>query len=291
MPLAKVPDESGHMMTLIPFKGHYFGSPQFNEEALLNMDEFPLREDDIVLCSYPKSGCHWVWDIIHILVAGKIPSDEEIIDKEAFMMEWQPSISYDSLPSPRVLNNHMTFNMQPRDLLAKKVKTVFIYRNFKDVAVSFYHHHTGIHDYEYNGDFGSHLKRWVAGLTDSGSPFIYTQGWEKAIADHPELPVFMSSYEDLKESNLEEVRRLSQFLGFSYPDDFLKQVCDITDFSTMKARKGDKSFKNKQGQPVMYRKGQVGDWKNEFTVAQNEWFDEVIEREMAGSKLTFKYTL
>ncbi|KAI8749223.1 sulfotransferase 1C4 [Biomphalaria glabrata] len=59
----------------------------------------------------------------------------------------------------------------------------------------------------------------------------------------------------------------------------------------MKKRKGPISFKNKDGDPVMYRKGEVGDWKNTFTVAQSEWLDQIIAREMAESKLTFKYTL
>lgn len=37
--------------------------------------------------------------------------------------------------------------------------------------------------------------------------------------------------------------------------------------------------------------GMPGDWKNYFTVAQNEDFDKDYERKMAGSTLTFRTAL
>lgn len=54
------------------------------------------------------------------------------------------------------------FDMQPRDVLKKKVKVVLIYRNPKDVAVSYFHHVQRLQVfYHYTGDFNSFLIRWV----------------------------------------------------------------------------------------------------------------------------------
>ena len=43
--------------------------------------------------------------------------------------------------------------------------------------------------------------------------------------------------------------------------------------------------------PGFVRKGQVGDWKNHFTVNQNEVYDQMLKKKLAGSGLSFQYTL
>ncbi|XP_035828386.1 sulfotransferase 1C1-like [Aplysia californica] len=97
-------------------------------------------------------------------------------------------------------------------------------------------------------------------------------------------------YEDLHENTLAEVKRLSKFLGKDYDDEFLQAVIKAASFDNMKKEKMS-TFQDDGGH-IMYRKGKVGDWKNNFTVAQSEWFDHITRSRMLGSKLfKFRYDL
>ncbi|XP_035828780.1 amine sulfotransferase-like [Aplysia californica] len=157
MPVQKVKDFLGYSMSLYVHekKPQYFGMSMFNHDILENMPDVSLREDDVILCSYPKSGCHWVFEICRLLISGRTTADK--VDKEQFMMEVSNRFGNDDisdLPSPRLLNNHEFFENQPKDILKKGVKVIHVYRNPKDVAVSFFYHHNRIPPYEYkNPDF------------------------------------------------------------------------------------------------------------------------------------------
>ena len=56
---------------------------------------------------------------------------------------------------------------------------------------------------------------------------------------------------------------------------------------TMKAR----HYKWQYCAIFFFFSGQVGDWKNHFTVAQSELFDQKTEKEMKGSIFKFDYSL
>lgn len=45
----------------------------------------------------------------------------------------------DEVPSPRFLKSHMLMRYLPREMLAKKTKVIYVARNPKDAAVSYYH--------------------------------------------------------------------------------------------------------------------------------------------------------
>ena len=62
-----------------------------------------------------------------------------------------------TIPSPRVLNSHLSFRFLPTELFQKKCKVIHIVRNPKDVAVSWYNHVTGIKCYGYNGTWENFL--------------------------------------------------------------------------------------------------------------------------------------
>ncbi|XP_046569955.1 sulfotransferase 1C2A-like [Haliotis rubra] len=287
MTSVKIPDAGGDTLTFLQIQGRLY--PSFPPEAFMSMNTFKMRRDDVIVCAYPKSGTHWVWEIVRMLQAGT--TEVEPAEKDDGMMELFDQDHFDQLPSPRVLNSHLLFTQLPPEVTQKKSKLIFLSRNPKDLFVSYYHHHTGLADlYNYSGKWKNYLPLVLDGRVDYGSWFDYMREWEKAIQNNPDVPVLSVMYEDIKEDPYKEVRKISDFLGKNYPSDFLHRVCDSCSFSRMREHKGQYDT-SPDGLPVMYRKGQVGDWKNWFTVSMSEWFDRVYVDKMEGSKLKFRYTL
>ncbi|BFZ07071.1 hypothetical protein BsWGS_10107 [Bradybaena similaris] len=292
MSLELVKDEFGATMELYRCPDGRLVAPDFNPDTVCNMKNIPLRDDDIMLCSYPKSGCHWLWDVLRHLRFGQV-DDLDNTDKETYMVEFNSLEKLEQLQSPRILNNHGFFEDQPRDVFVKNLKVVFVYRNVKDLAVSYYHHHIRFPEYKYQDTFTHYIRRFAAGLVDNGSVFEYLRGWEKGMLNTPAFDFHVVSYEDMKEDSERELLRLSEFLGTSTDVDFLKAVAKATDFEAMKKKKSISTmYMDSDGEPVMYRKGQVGDWMNHFTVADDRWMDTIIERELGHLQLlTFRYEL
>lgn len=83
--------------------------------------------------------------------------------KEVAMLEGSSKLAFDKLASPRILNTHVLYDQIPNDFKSKKCKMVYLLRNPKDVAVSFYNHHVKLKDYEYTGSWEHYLQRFMKG--------------------------------------------------------------------------------------------------------------------------------
>ncbi|KAL5016123.1 hypothetical protein ScPMuIL_005712 [Solemya velum] len=120
---------------------------------------------------------------------------------------------------------------------------------------------------------------------DFGGYFEYMPEWERAIQSHPEYPVHLLSYEDLTEDGLTEVRKLAEFLGVPSNDELFREIVAECSFAKMKAEKGPMERRD------WWKDGIVGDWKNWFTVAQNEMFDALYEEKVKGSTIPTRFEL
>ncbi|KAM9208263.1 sulfotransferase 1A1-like isoform 2-T3 [Dugong dugon] len=90
-----------------------------------------------------------------------------------------------------------------------------------------------------------------------------------------------------------EVKKILEFLGHSLPEETVDHIVQRTSFKEMK--KNPMSNYSTLPPEIMdhsisafMRKGTTGDWKNTFTVAQNERFDIHYAEKMAGSPLNFR---
>ncbi|XP_053376105.1 sulfotransferase 1C4-like [Mercenaria mercenaria] len=206
------------------------------------------------------------------------------------MIEVIPQEEMEKLPSPRVLNCHLPFRYLPKDM--KDCKTVLLLRNPKDTTVSSYHFMKGMKSMEYDGKFIDWLPVYLQGKLTYGKYADYLKEWEKALTDGVEFPLHVMFYEDLKLNGMNEMNRLLKFLDVDIDEQLKKDILEACGFEkmavekTLVAKDTIKAIFHPGFQ--FFRKGEIGDWKNWFTVAQNEMFDEVWNREMKDSKM-FKF--
>ncbi|XP_076462647.1 sulfotransferase 1B1-like isoform X1 [Babylonia areolata] len=125
-----------------------------------------------------------------------------------------------------------------------------------------------------------------------GNWFDHVLDWEKAKSDHPD-DIFFSCYELMKRDPVGQIMKIDQFLGLNRGRQLCEQIAEACEFSKLKAAKelqnpeihGEEAWK--KGNAGLYRKGEIADWKNWFTVAQSEQLDAVFKKRMSESKLPF----
>lgn len=263
-------------------------------EALRKIE---MREDDVIIAAFPKCGTHWVWEVVKMLRKGQ--ADIEARTKEAVMLEFQdvdrlPAVAAE--PSPRTLNSHNPFCHLPQQIVEKKVKILHVVRNPKDTLVSLFHHKKGLPTPgEDETTFEKMLEDNLANTMYMPHQFYYLRQMQTWQREHPNHPVMNITYEDMKCSPLEVTIKIAKFLALDVTSQFCQDVVDACSFDNMKSADSDRekpSFlqgKMNSKKMQIYRKGIIGDWKNAFTVAQNEAMDAFIKQESQGLDFTFTY--
>ncbi|KAK3093224.1 hypothetical protein FSP39_012919 [Pinctada imbricata] len=284
---------------LPPFPAAY--QPGGFPKRIKEIQNLDCRADDIILATYPKCGTHWTNEILQMLVKGDANYTKE--SKMFFMLEALDDLnSIKDFKSPRVLNLHFPYKWFPREHIENGGKIVHTTRNPKDAYVSLFHHARSSLEHGVktkNMTWDQFFNTCVLGKNSAyGSWFDFEKEIEQAKKVNNNI--YTIHFEQLKEDPEKVIKDLAMFLDIPASDYLIKDIAEKCLFQNMK--KADKDIKelpktieeykssHKDFEfPVMYRKGIVGDWKNHFTVSQNEQFDAMFEKEMNGTDVKVLY--
>ncbi|XP_077994438.1 sulfotransferase 1E1-like [Glandiceps talaboti] len=288
------------------FPEHRFDVNAFKERRIDNWD---IRNDDVVIATFMKSGTLWMHAILKQMCGDlnwQLPRTERAVRLDQFYENTDEGDDFytvhkravqttlNEMPSPRLLTTHL-----PPQLFntmwtggQKKCKIICVTRNPKDVCVSSYHFLKGIPRLGMALSWDEWVEAFATGRNPSGPWLDFVMAWQQyGLADG----VLHLSFEDMKTDLKQVLVKLSEFMDRPKSDEELDRIVTSCSFNAMKDTKNnvmaimtDKSLR--QG-GLYYRKGKVGDWKNHFTVAQNELFDRKITREAEKRGLKMVYEL
>lgn len=263
---------------------------------------FQARPDDLLICTYPKAGTTWIQEIVDMVQHGgdvekcaRAPIYERMPFLEMCLPKPIPSgvQEADAMPSPRTIKSHLPVQLVPPSFWKQNCKIIYVARNVKDNAVSYFHFHHMAKLMPEIGNWDQYLEDFLAGKISWGSWFDHVCGWWEAKDSHPILYLF---YEDMKEDPAREIQKVAQFLSQELSEPALNRIVQYTSFESMKANPMANyttmpAFIMDQAKSPFMRTGTVGNWKKHFTAAQSERVDDICAHKLAGSGLTFRTQL
>uniref|UniRef100_A0A8C6GIH0 Sulfotransferase n=1 Tax=Mus spicilegus TaxID=10103 RepID=A0A8C6GIH0_MUSSI len=266
-----------------------------------DVETFLARPDDLVIATYPKSGTTWISEVVYMIykegdvekckedaIFNRIPylecRNEDLINGIKQLKEKE---------SPRIVKTHLPPKLLPASFWEKNCKMIYLCRNAKDVAVSYYYFLLMITSYPNPKSFSEFVEKFMQGQVPYGSWYDHVKAWWEKSKNSRVLFMF---YEDMKEDIRREVVKLIEFLERKPSAELVDRIVQHTSFQEMKNNPSTnytmmpEEMMNQKVSPFM-RKGIIGDWKNHFPEALKERFDEHYKQQMKDCTVKFRMEL
>jgi len=281
---------------------------------------FEARSDDVWICTLPRSGTTWTQEMIWLIcnnldyeTALKIPQTvrfpylelHTIVDKsmaskmiqtlpngtpqhvvDGMKMWFEPQFErLAAMTTRRFIKTHLPIKLLPHNILTSGARIVYVARNPKDVAVSYYHF-SRKKNIGFNGDFEMFAQYFMEDLITCGPYWKHTlDGWNNRHREN----VYFVFYEELKFDQESALKKLANFLGHPLNDEDMPKLMDHISFERFKANNAINVMQLSDNKLVsLVRRGKVGG-NPEMTEEMSRKFDQWAERNMAGTDLQFPY--
>ncbi|XP_013788999.2 sulfotransferase 1 family member D1-like isoform X1 [Limulus polyphemus] len=273
----KIQDDSKNTHKKIPLhtvEGIPIPTSFFTPEKLQSAISYKATPEDVFIVTYPKCGTTWmqyiVWEIIN--EGAPLPSFDDMNVKYVPFLELTGREIAETMKPPKLFKVHLPYHLTPHH---PEAKYIFVARNPFDCCVSFYNHTKKIKNcYHFeDGTFDDFFECFIRGEVHYGDFFDHLLSWWP----HRQDPnVLFTTYEEMKSNPENAVTNVAKFLGNDYWEklkddkDLVDKILENTDFNNMKEKlqynigqDGDNDQKVE-----FFRKGQVGEWKENFSDEQ-----------------------
>lgn len=218
--------------------------------------------DDIFLVSYPRSGNTWTRFLIGNLVYPDEPLTFKNVESRIPEIYLSPDRVLRRLARPRLLKSHECFDPRYK-------RIIYIVRDPRDVAVSYYHYAIKIKWIDQNYPIEQFVPRLISG------EFDVRARWAAAWSDHVMSWVSMRNesdgflllrYEDMIQDAEHELSRVASFLNFEPTPERLTRAVQLSSADHMRnlekreAQEWQLTQNTRQDKPFV-RAAKSGSWE------------------------------
>jgi hypothetical protein len=249
------------MSTLSAFARHVAG---YWRSQSPGAELFQPGPNDVYLASYPRSGNTWLRAVVAEIMFGS--SGANIADLDRYVPDiYVPQPNENIVPAKfHVVKTHEPYHHEQRKRLKR---AIYIFRDPRDVAVSFYRYLHGLG--KYDGTLDAFLADWLAGRIWPCSWREHVVSWAgdwPKVAPHEWL-VFR--YEDMLREPAAHVRTIAQFLGFSLEGSRLNDVLGRTTSDEMRRKEKAGMRSTERATGFQFIGGaKAGGWRESLSVQQ-----------------------
>ena len=243
--------------------------------------ELEERENDIYIVTFPKSGTTWMQLIVYHLLTDGNMDFKHIYDVSPWLsnqaVKGLTPEPVNQLPSPRFFKSHDKYEQFGRGF---NNKVIYVYREGKDVAASYFHHNKNYlqPDLTFDKNFENHF-------TDFDKPLNWFKFNKEWMQNKNGFDILYVSYEDLKHNFVISLHRIAKYLDVKLTPEIIARTQKFTSFEYMKANE-DKfgeiaPVKKELVFNEFIRSGESGKGKSYFTEEQSELFEKNFQEHLA----------
>ncbi|XP_063703584.1 sulfotransferase 1A1-like [Culicoides brevitarsis] len=263
--------------------------PEKFQHSLDEIRNLEVYEDDVWVLAFPRTGSNWtqeaVWQVckeVDVENEGRetLQTRFPVIEESAILNRTEEITYLDrvkNMKRPRFIKSHLPIAFLPTKLWEVKPKIVYVYREAKDAAVSWYYFNKDA--YLYQGSLQEFLTLYLKGEVEYGSYWDHYEQYHRLAKVYSNMKVL--KYEEMKKDLKSTLLDLCNFFNKSLSNDQIEKLLHHLSFENMKKNPANNyADVKKRVQAVlpsydlrMIRQGKVNAGKEEMSAEMIEKFD------------------